>query len=209
MGLVSLESEAPIALGTKQGVVKRVTPGDYPSRPDFEIISLKERDEVVGVAQGSDAEELVFVTSDAQLLHFSAGSVRPQGRTAGGMAGIRLSQGADVIHFTSVDPGANLVVATVSTHSDTIAGTDPGRAKVSAFTEFPSKGRGTGGVRCHAFLKGENTLIVAWAGAAPPLAVGADGAVRELPDAGAKRDASGAPLEAVVGSIGTSASALT
>lgn len=204
IGLVSLESELPITLGTKLGVAKRVTPGDYPSRPDFEVISLKSGDEIVGVAQGSDAEELVFITSDAQLLHFSAESVRPQGRSASGMAGVRLSKDAVVIHFTSVDPGAELVVATVSTHSNTIAGTDPGRAKVSAFSEFPGKGRGTGGVRCHAFLKGEDSLIVAWAGTAPALAVGIDGSARELPDVGAKRDASGAPLAAVVGTIGAS-----
>lgn len=209
IGLVSLESDAPITLGTKQGVVKRVTPGDYPNRPDFDVISLKSGDEIVGVAQGSDAEELVFITSDAQLLHFSAESVRPQGRSASGMAGVRLSKDAVVIHFTSVDPGAELVVATVSTHSNTIAGTDPGRAKVSAFNEFPGKGRGTGGVRCHAFLKGEDSLMVAWAGASPALAVGADGAVRELPDAGAKRDASGAPLAAVVGAIGASSASMS
>jgi DNA gyrase subunit A len=209
VGLVSLESPAPIALGTKQGVVKRVSPGDYPSRPDFDVISLKDRDEVVGVAQGSDAEELVFVTTDAQLLHFSAESVRPQGRSASGMAGIRLSKGAVAIHFTSVDPGAEIVVATVSTHSDTIAGTDPGRAKVSAFSEFPGKGRGTGGVRCHTLLKGENSLVAAWAGTAPALAVGTDGSVRELPDSGARRDASGSPLGSVVGSIGASAASMT
>lgn len=206
VGLVSLEADAPIAIGTKHGVVKRVAPGDYPNRPDFEVISLKDRDDVVGVAQGSDSEELVFVTSDAQLLHFPAESVRPQGRSAAGMAGIRLSKGAEVIHFTSVDTGAELVVATLSTHSDTIAGTDPGRAKVSAFSEFPGKGRGTGGVRCHAFLKGENSLMVAWAGPAPALAVGSDGSVRELPDSSAKRDSSGAPLTAVVASIGSSPS---
>jgi DNA gyrase subunit A len=205
VALVSLESDEPIALGTKLGVVKRVTAGDYPSRPDFEVIALKDGDEVVGAAQGTDAEELVFVTSDAQLLHFPAESVRPQGRSAAGMAGMRLSSGAVVIHFTSVDPGTEVVVATVSAHSDTIAGTDPGRAKVSLFGEFPGKGRGTGGVRCHALLKGEDSLALAWAGTAPALAVGTDGAARELPDAGAKRDASGAPLAAVVGSIGTSA----
>ena len=205
VGLVSLESEAPIAIGTKQGVVKRVSPGDYPSRPDFDVISLKDRDEVIGVAQGSDTQELVFVTSDAQLLHFASESVRPQGRSASGMAGIRLSKGAEVIHFTSVDPGEDVAVVTVSTHSDTIAGTDPGRAKVSAFSEFPSKGRGTGGVRCHAFLKGEDSLALAWAGTTPALAVGSDGAVRELPASGAKRDASGTPLDAVIGSIGASA----
>ncbi len=205
VSLVSLESDAPIALGTKQGIVKRLTAGDYPSRPDFDVIALRDGDEVVGAAQGTDAEELVFVTSDAQLLHFPASSVRPQGRSAAGMSGMRLSAGALIIHFTSVDPGADVVVATVSTHSDTIAGTDPGRAKVSSFTEFPGKGRGTGGVRCHAFLKGEDSLALAWAGTAPALAVGTDGAARELPDAGAKRDASGTPLGAVVGSVGMSA----
>ena len=209
IALVSLVSDAPVALGTKHGVVKRLSPGDYPGRPDFEVIALKPGDEVVGAAQGTDAEELVLVTSDAQLLHFPAESVRPQGRSAGGMAGIRLSAGAEVIHFTSVDPGAQVVVATISNHSDTIAGTDPGRAKVSKFGEFPGKGRGTGGVRCHAFLKGEDSLSLAWAGSEPALAVGPDGSARELPEAGAKRDASGSPLDAVIGSIGGSAAALS
>jgi hypothetical protein len=124
------------------------------------------------------------------------------------MAGIKLAPGASVIHFTSVDPGASVVVATISTHSDTIVGTDPGRAKVSAFSEFPGKGRATGGVRAHAFLKGEDSLAIAWVGPQPALAVGTDGAVRELPETGAKRDASGAPLDAVVGSIGTSAASV-
>lgn len=146
------------------------------------------------------------MTSDAQLLHFPAESVRPQGRSAAGMAGIRLSTSASVIHFGSVDPAANVVVASVSTNAGTIAGTDPGRAKVSRFDEFPGKGRGTGGVRCHAFLKGEDALALAWAGPEPALAVGTDGAARELPDVGAKRDASGSPLDAVIGSIGASAS---
>src|SRR5690606_14884169 len=82
---VSLQSEEHVALGTRQGVVKRLSPGDHPGRPDFEIVTLKDGDEVVGAAQGPDAEELVFVTSDAQLLHFPAGSVRPQGRSAAGM----------------------------------------------------------------------------------------------------------------------------
>ena len=207
LAIVSLESGTPIALGTKHGVVKRLSSDDYPNRPDFDVIALKDGDEVVGAVPAGDAEEIVFVTSDAQLLHFAAESVRPQGRSAGGMAGIRLSHGASVIHFTSVDPGAAVVVATISTHTGTIAGTDPGRAKVSRFTEFPGKGRGTGGVRCHAFLKGEDSLALAWAGTEPALAVGTDGAVRELPDAGAKRDASGSPLDAVVGSIGAAASA--
>jgi DNA gyrase subunit A len=203
LGLVSLSSDDPIALGTAQGVVKRVAPG-LPSKPDFEVISLKPGDEVVGVAQGDDGDDLVFITSDAQLLHFGASAVRPQGVSAGGMAGINLSAKAVAIYFGAVDSAADLQVVTVSGSTDVLPGTDPGRAKVSAFAEFPAKGRATGGVRAHSFLKGEDTLTVAWAGVAPAVAVGSDGSARALPEPGAKRDASGTPLDAAIGSIGTS-----
>ncbi|GAB3044412.1 DNA topoisomerase IV subunit A [Parafrigoribacterium mesophilum] len=204
LALVSLTSSDAIALGTRHGVVKRISVVDHPNRPDFDLISLKPGDEVVGARQSGDDDELLFITSDAQLLRFSASSVRPQGRSAGGMAGIRLAQGAEVIYFTSVDGAADAVVATVSTDSATIAGVDAGRAKVSYLSEFPVKGRATGGVRAHTFLKGEDTLALAWAGPGPALAVASDGVVRALPDAGARRDASGALLEAAIGSIGAS-----
>ncbi len=202
LGLVSLDSDRPIALGTEQGVVKRVQPGGWPSRPDFEVIALKDRDRVIGVAQPDDDAELVFITAGAQLLHFPAAQVRPQGVAAGGMAGINLGPKDVVVFFGAVAADEDAVVATVSTPEGTLAGTDPGRAKVSAFAEFPGKGRATGGVRAHAFLKGESALALAWAGPGPALANGPGGEIRELPEPGAKRDASGQPLDGVVGAIG-------
>ena len=204
LAFVSLDSENPIVVGTRQGVVKRVATGGYPNKPEFEIIGLKAGDEVVGVSQGADGDELVFVTNEAQLLHFPASAVRPQGAAAGGVAGINLGAKASVIFFGAVDPAEQIVVATVSSSTDALPGVDPGRAKVSLLGEFPGKGRATGGVRAHSFLKGEDVLALAWAGPAPSLAVGPDGSVRQLPEAGAKRDASGTPLDAAVASIGTS-----
>ena len=193
-------SSTPLALGTRDGIVKRLAPGSLPSRPEGEAIGLKAGDELVGAAPADDSAELVFVSSAAQLLHFAAASVRPQGAAAGGMAGMKLSAGARVLFFGAIDPTEAQVV-TISGSTQTIAGTDPGRAKVSAFAEFPGKGRATGGVRCHAFLKGEDALQLAWVGT-EPLAVGPDGATRSLPEGGARRDGSGTPLEAVIGSIG-------
>jgi DNA gyrase subunit A len=204
LGLVSLESSAPIALGTRGGVVKRLPTAGLPSKADCEVITLKPSDEVVGVSQSSDEAEIVFITSGAQLLHFSAASVRPQGASAGGMAGISLPPATTVIYFGLIDPAADNVVVTVSSSTGTIAGADPGRAKISKFEEFPGKGRATGGVRAHSFLKGEDVLALAWVGPAPAVAVGADGSARELPETGAKRDGSGTPLNNVVGSIGVS-----
>ncbi|KQZ08233.1 DNA topoisomerase IV [Agromyces sp. Root1464] len=205
LAIVSLDADRSIALGTKQGVVKRVAIGAYPNKPEFEVIGLKAGDEVVGAVQGDEGDELVFVASDAQLLRFPASSVRPQGCPAGGMAGINLGSGAHVVHFTSLAANdvPQTVVVTIAATTDTLLGTDPGSAKVSDFTEFPAKGRATGGVRAQRFLKGEDALHLAWVGPSPALAVGPDGTARTLPDSGAKRDASGQPLEAVVGAIGT------
>ncbi|MBN6189652.1 DNA topoisomerase IV subunit A [Aneurinibacillus sp. BA2021] len=202
LGFVRFDSDTPIALGTAQGVVKRIVPSALPVRPELEVIGLKPGDTVVGAAESPDDAELVFLTSDAQLLRFAAASVRPQGAAAGGMAGIKLGAGATVLFFGAVAPGVDAVVATVSGAESILPGTDPGRAKVSSFAEYPAKGRATGGVRAHAFLKGEDRLTVAWVGPNPPLGVDPTGAVRKLPESGARRDASGQPIDGVIGSIG-------
>ena len=204
LAIVDPASSTPLALGTRDGIVKRVVAGGWPSRPDGEVIALKTGDEVIGAAPADDAAELVFISTDAQLLHFTAEQVRPQGLSAGGMAGMKLGAGARAVFFGVVDP-ATASVVTVSGSSQTIAGTDPGRAKVSLFDQFPGKGRATGGVRCHAFLKGEDELHLAWAGTSPA-AVGADGSLRTLPEPGAKRDASGTLLDSPIGSVGTTLS---
>src|SRR5690606_4952649 len=203
VAIVPLTETPAVALGTAQGIVKRVAATELaPGKSDVEIISLKPGDTVVGAAVASDDSELVFVTSDAQLLRFGADAVRPQGRAAGGMAGIRLTPGERVVSFTALTATEATVVVTIAGASTALAGTDAGSGKVSAFTEFPAKGRATGGVRAQRFLKGEDTLTVAWVGD-QPRAVGTDGAARTLPESGAKRDASGQPLDAVVGAVGT------
>jgi DNA gyrase subunit A len=201
--LVRLDDDTPLALGTAQGVVKRIVPSALPAKPELEVIGLKPGDSVVGAAPAGDDAELVFVTSDAQLLRFAASSVRPQGAPAGGMAGIKLAAGAEAIHFGAAVGDENVVV-TVSGSDATIPGADAGRAKITDFSEFPAKGRATGGVRAHSLLKGEDRLTLAWVGPDPARAVDPTGAVRKLPETLARRDASGQPLEAVVGTIGRS-----
>jgi DNA gyrase subunit A len=193
--LASLDEDAPgLALGTRLGVVKRVRP-DHPSNKDsWEVIRLEDGDEVVGAVDLRTAEEqLCFVTSDAQLLHFAADLVRPQGRSGGGVAGVRVAAGEHVVHFGGFEAGPDAVVVTVSGSSTALPGTEPGSVKVAPFTEYPPKGRGTGGVRCHRFLKGEDTLVLAWAGNGPALAAASSGAPVDLPEPPGRRDGSGVP----------------
>ena len=87
-----------LALGTARGVVKRVNP-EILGKDSWEVIRLEAGDRVVGAVElTAAAAELVFVTNDAQLLHFPATAVRPQGRSGGGMAGIKLGIGASVVY---------------------------------------------------------------------------------------------------------------
>jgi DNA gyrase subunit A len=196
-----LNESAELAVGTEQGVVKRVV-ADYPAKDEFEIISLKDGDRVIGAGLATDSSTLVFVASDAQLLHYAAASVRPQGRPAGGVAGINLSDGAKVVHFSAITDAATAVVVTAANSSLSLAGTDAGSLKVSDLTEFPGKGRATGGVRSQRFVRGEDQLYFAWVGNEPVRALTADGNPIELRGEKAKRDASGTTQAAVIGSVG-------
>jgi DNA gyrase subunit A len=194
LALMSFDPESPgLALGTAQGVVKRVNQEYLTNKDDWDLIALKDGDEVVGAVQLSTGEEtLCFITDDAQLLHFGAGGVRPQGRSGGGIAGIKLAAGAKVAWFGALD-SAESVVVTASGASTALPGTESGSVKLTPFAEYPGKGRATGGVRCHRFLKGEDTLVFAWAGTAPARAAAASGAPIDLPDADGRRDGSGIP----------------
>lgn len=197
--LTTLDESSPgLALGTLQGVVKRVVP-DYPANKDeLEVIALRDGDRVVGGAElRTGDEDLVFITSDAQLLRYPAAQVRPQGRAAGGMAGVKLTDGAEVISFTAVDPAGDAVVFTVAGSHGTLDDSVM-TAKLTPFDQYPRKGRATGGVRCQRFLKGEDVLVLAWAGAAPSRAAQKNGAPAELPEPDPRRDGSGTPLTSAV-----------
>jgi DNA gyrase subunit A len=198
--LTTLDESSPgLALGTEQGVVKRVVP-DYPAnKDDLEVIGLKDGDRLVGAVELRTGEEdLVFITDDAQLLRYQSSQVRPQGRPAGGMAGIKLTEGAKVISFTAVDPAVDAVVVTITNTEDTLDGAVQGTAKLTPFDEYPRKGRATGGVRCQRFLRGETALVLAWAGPTPTRAATASGTPADLPPKDPRRDGSGVALPKVV-----------
>ncbi|MFF8615652.1 DNA topoisomerase (ATP-hydrolyzing) subunit A [Streptomyces sp. NPDC015350] len=193
--LTTLDEASPgLAIGTLQGVVKRVVP-DYPANKDeLEVITLKSGDRIVGAAELRTGEEdLVFITSDAQLLRYPAAQVRPQGRPAGGMAGVKLAADAEMISFAAVDPAADAMVFTVAGSHGTLDDSAQ-TCKLTPFDQYPRKGRATGGVRCQRFLKGEDVLVFAWAGAVPARAAQSNGAPAELPEPDPRRDGSGIPL---------------
>lgn len=208
----------PLALGTRNGVVKRWNRESPTTMDSWSVIDLKDDDEVLAAAEARDEDRLVFVSTDSSLLTFEAKNVRPQGRTAGGMAGIRLAEGCSAAAFAVVPDGkvtwnyeegenglfsaSGAVVLTVAGDSEALPGTENGAAKVTPLEMYPTKGRGTGGVRSQRFLKGQDTLILAFVGACPLHASTQSGAPVELPKPDMRRDGSGTDLSAPIAVVG-------
>ncbi|MBM6981916.1 MAG: DNA topoisomerase IV subunit A [Bifidobacterium thermophilum] len=212
------DDQPPLAIGTLNGVVKRWNRESPTTMDSWGIIDLKDGDSVVFAAPASDEDRLVFISSDASLLTYEAGNVRPQGRTAGGMAGIRLAEGCHVVAFNAIEAGkiawtyeegdnglfsaSGAVVLTVAGDAEALPGTDNGAAKVTPLEMYPTKGRGTGGVRSQRFLKGQNALLFAWVGMYPLHASTEHGTPVELPKPDMRRDGSGVELAAPIAFAG-------
>ena len=206
VGLVSLADEETIALGTARGVVKRVQ-ADHPANKDtWDLIRLEEGDALIGAFSltetSAEADELGFISSDAQFLRFPASAVRPQGRSAAGMAGIRLATGCEAIWFGCLPSDGEGFLVSVAGASSALPGTDAGTVKVTPLDAYPGKGRGTGGVRCHKFRSGQDRLLRAWAGTGPARAAAASGVPIPLPEPDSRRDGSGMPGTAPIDGLG-------
>ena len=203
---------AVIALATTRGRVKRVNP-EYPlNRDEWEVMALKDGDAVIGGAvAAADDDQLIFVSRAAQLLRFDASLVRPQGRTGSGVAGMKLGTDDAVIGFDVVPAAAadeSATVVTCAAGSGALEGLSAASVKVTGLAEFPKKGRATGGVRAHRFLRGEDRLTLGAAVMSPALAATKSGVARTLPVEMGRRDGSGVPLDQTIDVVASSPEAL-
>lgn len=173
---------------TRNGTVKRSTHAALTVRGG-EIIGLED-DTLLAVFPAPDDATILIVRSDGRVLATPAGKIRPQGRTAKGVAGIKLAD--------------DTVVVGAGVHTDTqpstlITVTDGGKGKATPAADYPTKGRGGQGVRCHAFRKGDQRLAAA--GIVPTDATAVllvDGTGTKLAGIDGPRDGSGATLGAAV-----------
>ncbi len=160
VAIVGIEGE-PIVLVTADGMTKRVErPALAELRSGRPIMKLAPKDRIVAAFPATEDEEVVLIASDAQALRTPVGSISVQGPTAKGVAGLKLKGKARVVGAGPAPADGNegsgpAVVA--------ITITDRGTAKVTATSEIPSKGRGTGGVRLTKF-KDEQRIDFAWVG---------------------------------------------
>lgn len=204
VGILTLDEDETVGMMTARGIVKRMRP-DYPSTQDrFSIINLEGTDQLIYAGACPDDAQIVMISTDAQLLRTPANKVRPQGRNAGGVAGMSLKEHTQVIAGAIVPDElvAATTVATVSAIMNAMPGANQSSIKLTPLDRYPVKGRGAQGVRVQRFLKGEYALDMAFVGPDPIHAIDAHGKPVKLPELDERRDGSGSNLKSNIAYFG-------
>jgi DNA gyrase subunit A len=126
-----------VFMATAFGTVKKTPLVAFSRQRSAGIIAvgLDEGDRLVGVAITDGARDVMLCTASGKAIRFAEDDVRPMGRTAAGVRGIRVPDGEDVISL--IIPDRDGLILTAS---------ENGFGKITAESEFPLHGRGGQGV---------------------------------------------------------------
>ena len=131
------DPELYVFMATRRGVIKKTSLDQF-SRPRANgiiAVDFNEDDSLVGVSLTDGASDIILVASSGKAIRFSETEVRPMGRTAKGVRGIKLGGEHEVISLIQVNPDQDMLVAT-----------ENGYGKRTKMEEFPIRGRGGQGV---------------------------------------------------------------
>ncbi|MGB1879188.1 MAG: DNA gyrase subunit A [Gammaproteobacteria bacterium] len=131
------DPELYVVMATTTGTLKKTSLDNF-SRPRASgiiAVDLAENDHLVGVALTQGAADIMLVSSDGKAIRFAEQNVRPMGRNARGVRGIRLQPEQEVIALIVIEGEGSVLLACAN-----------GYGKRTRFSEFPRKGRGGQGV---------------------------------------------------------------
>ena len=148
------EDGAYLFFATRKGTVKKTRMGEYDSslRSGLIALNLHDGDELVQVVQTSGNDDIVMVSRDGMTIRFSEDDVRPMGRAAAGVRGMRLKNGEDgVVSCDVAREGAVMLFVSSSGHG-----------KRTPLDEFHRQGRGGQGVRGMKLTGGRGEVVAAF-----------------------------------------------
>ena len=105
-----------LLMGTKKGLIKKTALKEYDSgkKTGLQGITLKEDDELISVKLTDGEDNVVLVTRNGLCITFDEKDVRPIGRTAQGVIGIRLDEDDEVIGMESVIRGGKSALLAIT-----------------------------------------------------------------------------------------------
>ena len=127
-----------LVMATRNGTVKRIELNSVNTgrKSGIKVLSLDEGDQLISVRPTDGTEELILSTHEGMSLRFRETDVRPMGRTAVGVRGMRLREGDYVVGMERCRDGDSL-----------LAVTEKGYGKRTSLDEYPLQNRGGLGVK--------------------------------------------------------------
>ena len=125
-----------VLMATSSGTIKKTPLRDF-SRPRTSgiiALDLQDEDKLIGAAITDGQREIMLASSDGKMIRFDESQVRPMGRTARGVRGIKVPRGHWVMSLMIVENGLVL------------SATENGFGKCTEVGEFRAQGRGGQGV---------------------------------------------------------------
>ena len=146
------EESKYLVFATKNGIVKKTELAAYntPLKADGIIaIKMRDDDELVSVQHSTGEDDILMVSRMGQAIRFSEKKARPMGRDTGGVKGMGLRKGDEVISSDVV--GVN--------EGDLLVVTENGYGKRTKLADYPRKGRGGLGVKTAQLVEGKGRLV--------------------------------------------------
>ena len=127
-------------MATKKGTVKKTSVSEFRNlrKNGLQAIGLREDDELIEVKYTNSQQEIYIATKKGMCIRFNESDVRPTGRTAAGVRGIRLSEGDEVIGMQLRTQGDSMLIASAN-----------GIGKRTSVDDFNLQKRGGKGVKCY------------------------------------------------------------
>ena len=127
-------------MATKKGTVKKTSVSEFRNlrKNGLQAIGLREDDDLIEVKYTNSQQEIYIATKKGMCIRFNESDVRPTGRTAAGVRGIRLSEGDEVIGMQLRTQGDSMLIASAN-----------GIGKRTSVDDFNLQKRGGKGVKCY------------------------------------------------------------
>lgn len=146
------DKERFLILVTKKGQIKRLALNQLSNRFNVtKVMGLVDDDEIVGALLAEENDEVMILTAESMSVRFNTNTIRPSGRSARGVKGIKLGETDSVIGL--VAPKQNAEIVTVTQY---------GIAKATKEEEFVAKSRGCKGIYCHKISEKTGPIISAF-----------------------------------------------
>jgi DNA gyrase subunit A len=145
-----------VLLATSEGTVKKTSLDQFENirTSGIQAINLSDSDSLIFAGLTTGEDDVMITTSEGQSIRFSEKDVRPMGRTAGGVTGIRLSKKGDHVVGTVIIKANDTNIQLVTIAQD-------GYGKRTDLDEYKVQNRGGSGMMTHKLTEKTGSLVTA------------------------------------------------